>query len=145
MDTLIIKGNISRNFTWEEMMSSETACKHGLSNVPGEEEQQAIEDLVKRVLQPLLQAYGDPIRISSGYRCMELNRLTGGSPHSQHIRGEAADCVAGNAQRLLGVLLGNDIPFDQAILYKKQNFLHVSIKSDSRLKNRREIIINNGQ
>jgi hypothetical protein len=143
MDALNIKGKISRNFTWEEMTHSETACKHGIGNIPGKEEQQAIEGLVKRVLQPLREAYGGPIRISSGYRCRELNRLAGGSPHSQHITGEAADCVAGNAQHLLGVLLGNDIPFDQAILYKKQNFLHVSIKGDSRLENRRQLIINN--
>ena len=32
-----------------------------------------------------------PIRITSGYRCPELNRAVGGVKNSQHMRGEAAD------------------------------------------------------
>jgi uncharacterized protein YcbK (DUF882 family) len=123
---------------WDEMTQSETARKHGIVNEPGREERAAIEELVKRTLQPLRLAYGRPIRISSGYRCRELNRLVGGSPKSQHIKGEAADCVVGDASRLLGVLLAHQIPFDQAILYRKRNFLHVSLRS---MRNRRKVII----
>jgi hypothetical protein len=134
-------GKLSRDFTWEEMIRSETADKHGIRNVPDDKGRKAIEELVKRTLQPLRMAYGRPIRISSGYRCRELNKLVGGKPSSQHVKGEAADCVAGDASRLLGVLLAHHIPFDQAILYRKRNFLHVSLRAD---RNRRQLLIVNG-
>ncbi|MDR1556206.1 MAG: peptidase M15 [Tannerellaceae bacterium] len=132
-------GKISKDFTWEEMTRSETAEKHNLPNIPGQEAEEAIEELVKRTLQPLRIAYGRPIRISSGYRCRELNKLVGGTALSQHLKGEAADCVAGDASRLLGILLAYNIPFDQAILYKKRNFLHLSLRAE---RNRRQVIIN---
>lgn len=132
--------NITKDFTWEEMTYSRTAEIQGIINRPGRDERRAIEELVKRVLQPLRLAYDEPIRISSGYRCPVLNRLVGGVPSSQHVKGRAADCVVvGDASKLLGTLLAHDIPFDQAILYKKRNFLHLSIRPEN---NRRQVIIN---
>ncbi|MDR0430746.1 MAG: peptidase M15 [Tannerellaceae bacterium] len=134
------KYNLSTNFTWDEMLHSATADKHGIKNIPDQEEEKAIAALVKRLLQPLRIAYGHPIRISSGYRCRELNKRVGGVPASQHIKGEAADCmIDGNASKLLGILLAHELPFDQAILYKKRNFLHLSIRA---VNNRRQVIIN---
>ncbi|MDH6304499.1 uncharacterized protein YcbK (DUF882 family) [Parabacteroides sp. PF5-5] len=120
--------NITKDFTWEEMLYSHTAGMHNIINQPGKEERIAIEELVKRLLQPLRLAYGKPIRITSGYRCAQLNKRVGGVPSSQHVKGQAADCVIkGSASVLLGVLLVHKLPFDQAILYKKQNFLHLSL------------------
>lgn len=133
-----MRDKISKDFTWEEMCDSPTAKAHQLDNLPGRKERHALEELVKRVLQPLRIAYGKPIRISSGYRCPELNRLVGGVTSSQHIKGEAADCVVRDATELLGVLLAHKIPFDQAILYRKRNFLHLSIRPG---KLRKQIII----
>jgi len=134
--------HISRDFTWEEMLYSRTAEIYQIENRPGREERQAIKELVKRLLQPLRIAYGKPIRINSGYRCPELNRLVGGVPSSQHVKGEAADCVVeGWAEELLDVLLKNGLPFDQAILYRRRNFLHVSIRVDRR--NRKKVIVIN--
>lgn len=133
--------HITKDFTWEEMLRSETADKASICNQPGHEERQAIEELVKRVLQPLRLAYGKPIVISSGYRCPELNKKVGGVPSSQHVKGQAADCVIrGLASKLLGILLAENLPFDQAILYKKRNFLHISLRPD---KNRKQVIVNN--
>jgi uncharacterized protein YcbK (DUF882 family) len=121
------------------MTHSRTAEERGIENEPGEKEERAIEELVKRLLQPLRQVYGKPIRISSGYRCPELNKLVGGAPSSQHVKGEAADCVAENgAGILLELLLLSELPFDQAILYPKRNFLHLSLRAKN---NRRQTII----
>jgi len=135
-----MKLNISRDFTWDEMTYSEMAEMYEIKNRPDWEEMVALEHLVKRVLQPLRLAYGKPIRISSGYRCAELNRLVGGVPSSQHVKGEAADCVVEDAEELLKVLLEGKFPFDQAILYRKRNFLHVSLRRKGR--NRGRVIIN---
>ncbi|MDH6304351.1 uncharacterized protein YcbK (DUF882 family) [Parabacteroides sp. PF5-5] len=124
--------NISKDFTWEEMLYSDTAKVNGIKNVPEREERMAIEELVKRLLQPLRLAYGGPIRITSGYRCAELNELVGGVPSSQHVKGQAADCmIRGNASELLGLVLAHKLPFDQAILYRKRNFLHLSIRPEN--------------
>jgi len=131
---------ISKNFTWDEMIASETARVYMIDNYPGKEERHALEELVKRLLQPLRIAYGRPIRISSGYRCKALNRLVKGSRYSQHLKGEAADCVVKDAAELLEVLLRYKFPFDQAILYKKRNFLHLSLRKNG--KNRRMVIVN---
>lgn len=134
-----VSGAISRDFSWEELIASETAERYGITNIPGRTERMAMQELVKRLLQPLRIAYGKPIRISSGYRCRELNRRVNGSPRSQHIKGEAADCVVEDAAELLNVLLAHKLPFDQAILYRKLNFLHLSIRVIGR--NRRMVII----
>ncbi|MDL2265281.1 D-Ala-D-Ala carboxypeptidase family metallohydrolase [Parabacteroides sp. OttesenSCG-928-G21] len=129
---------ISRNFSWTEMIWSETAERQQIRNVPGEREEKALRRLVEEVLQPLRTAYGMPIRISSGYRCPELNKLVGGVASSQHLKGEAADCVVLDATALLAVLLREGILFDQAILYQRSNFLHVSLRA---VKNRKMVIV----
>lgn len=126
----------------DEMIYSKTGNKHHINNIPSHTEQMALRELVKRLLQPLRIAYGKPIYISSGYRCPELNKLVGGVPSSQHVKGEAADCIVdGPASDLLAVLQANTFPFDQAILYRKRNFLHLSLRAYG---NRKLIIVING-
>jgi len=129
---------MTEHFKLYELISSDLADEHGLLNCPPEEEFRTLRKLARRLLQPLRNAYGKPIRISSGYREPELNRLVGGSPTSQHLTGEAADCVVDDPEHLLVVLLENKIPFDQAILYRKRGFLHLSLKKKGR--NRKEIL-----
>ena len=82
---------ITNNFTLEEFTRSETASRMGIQNVPGNREKLAIVNLCAKLLQPLRDIYGKPIRINSGYRCPELNKAVGGVPNSQHVLGEAAD------------------------------------------------------
>lgn len=122
---------LSDNFTLEEFTRSETAERLGINNTPGEKELAALRVLVTRTLQPLREALGVTIHVNSGYRCPELNKAVGGVPTSQHQKGEAADLsIDGKASDILEALENNNIPFDQAILYRKQNFLHVSLKLD---------------
>ena len=131
---------ISRNFTWEEMTYSRVAVENGLLNEPPFEVKQAMMELVKRLLQPLRLVYGKPIAITSGYRSPEVNRLVGGVPSSQHVKGEAADCYVPDPEVLLNVLRFCKLPFDQAILYKRKKFLHLSLRAKG--ENRYQIIIN---
>ena len=122
------------------MLKSDTAVKHKLWNGAPQEAEENLRSLVEQVLDPLREAYGRPIHVNSGYRCPRLNRLVGGSPNSQHMRGEAADIspVVGNEADLpeLARLLIDNGKFDQLIIYP--TFIHVSWK---RLGwNRRQII-----
>lgn len=122
---------LSENFTLEEFTRSDTATRLGIDNTPGEKELEALRVLVERTLQPLRDRLGIPVHVNSGYRCPELNEAVGGVPTSQHQKGEAADLsVDGKASDILEALESGNIPFDQAILYRKRNFLHVSLKLD---------------
>lgn len=39
---------------------------------------------------------GNPITVTSGYRCMDHNKAVGGAPLSQHVPGSAADIIISN-------------------------------------------------
>ena len=47
-------------------------------------------ELLKR-LQAMRTETGRPLRITSGYRCLDYNRQVGGASESQHMEGKAAD------------------------------------------------------
>ncbi len=119
-----------KHFTISEMLKSDTAIKQRLWNGAPKEAEENLRALVDEVLDPLREAYGRPIRVNSGYRCPRLNTLVGGTPNSQHMRGEAADIqpVVGNEAdlpELARILIGNG-KFDQLILYP--TFIHVSYR-----------------
>ena len=91
---------LSKNFTLEELRESATAKQTGIINAPGVDEVCAMCALVHNVLQPLRDAMGEPIKIGSGYRCHQLNKVVGGVSNSQHIKGEAADlCIDGDKEK----------------------------------------------
>ena len=116
-------------FTFDELTYSRTAVENGLSNRPGATERDNLAQLVERLLDPLRERLGEPIAILSGYRSDELNRLIGGVPSSQHRLGEAADCYcAAGPDHLLKVLKASGLPFDQAIIYCRRQFLHLSYR-----------------
>ena len=119
-----------KHFTVSEMLKSDTAIKQRLWNGAPKEAEENLRALVDEVLDPLREAYGRPIRVNSGYRCPKLNTLVGGTPNSQHMRGEAADIqpVVGNEADLpeLARILIENGKFDQLILYP--TFIHVSYR-----------------
>ena len=117
-------------FSISEMLKSNTAIKQRLWNGAPKEAEENLRALVDEVLDPLREAYGRPIRVNSGYRCPRLNTLVGGTPNSQHMRGEAADIqpVVGNEADLpeLARILIENGKFDQLIIYP--TFIHVSYR-----------------
>ncbi|MCQ2246370.1 MAG: D-Ala-D-Ala carboxypeptidase family metallohydrolase [Bacteroidaceae bacterium] len=84
---------LTKNFKLEEFAKSETAQKRGIDNSIPAALIPNITALCENVLQPLRDAVGVPVKISSGYRCPALNKAVGGSANSQHMKGEAADIV----------------------------------------------------
>lgn len=87
---------LSKNFSIEEMTFSVTANNHGIDNTPNAEARKALQRLCVEVLQPIRDAYGQPIIVTSGYRCPALNAAVGGVKNSQHVLGQAADIKAVN-------------------------------------------------
>ena len=87
---------LSKNFTLEELVFSITANNHGINNTPNAEVKAALKRLAVEVLQPIREAWCQPIVITSGYRCPALNKAVGGVKNSQHVLGQAADIKASN-------------------------------------------------
>lgn len=86
--------NLTKNFTLEEMVKSGTATAKKIDNTPTKEVVENLTELCKQIMQPIREAWGDSIIVSSGYRCPKLNTAVGGSKTSQHMTGAACDFSA---------------------------------------------------
>lgn len=82
---------LTPHFALGEFTRSQTATRRGIANQPGPDEVAALKLLCEKVLEPTRAHFGQPLRISSGYRSPALNRAIGGARTSQHVLGEAAD------------------------------------------------------
>ena len=128
---------LSKNFTLEELIRSDTAERMGIDNVPKDEEViKNLRHLCFEILQPLRDYVGAPVHINSGYRCKALNLAVGGVKNSQHSRGEAADIrIASPKQgREWAAWIEDNCRFDQMLLERNKNgavWLHVSCKRDT--------------
>ena len=61
-------------FTIAELCKSETADRLGIDNRCKKEHVYNMTALVDNVLDPLREAYGKPIQVNSGFRCLALNK-----------------------------------------------------------------------
>ena len=83
-------------FSINELTSSATALREGIDNRPSKCAYHLLHVLVDQLLDPIREAWGEPIVVGSGYRCKQLNALVGGAKYSHHLLGCAADIIAGN-------------------------------------------------
>lgn len=116
-------------FTIAELCASSTATAKGIDNTPTPGITQNLERLVANVLDPLREAWGKPVVVTSGYRCPELNKAVGGAKNSHHMQGMAADISTGNKvdnRRLFQKILDLGLPFTQLIDEKGFSWIHVS-------------------
>jgi len=86
--------NLSRNFTLQELIKSDTAIRKGIDNNPNADQVEKLKLLCERVLQPVRDHFGR-VKVTSGYRSPELCVAIGSSINSQHAKAEAVDfeCV----------------------------------------------------
>lgn len=118
-------------FTLKELTNSSAAKKHGIINVPSITEERNLISLVDNILDPLREAYGKPIIVTSGFRGNLLNKILGGSKTSQHMTGQAADIktkedTPEENKKLFDLIIELDLPFDQLIDEYNYNWIHVS-------------------
>lgn len=83
---------LTPNFTLEEM----TVTSTGLPNVANRTERAALLALAEHVLQPLRDALGKPVYITSAFRSAAVNRAVGGVAGSQHRKGRGRHPRAGH-------------------------------------------------
>lgn len=124
-------------FSIKELTNSATAKAQGIDNTPTPEAEQNLTELVETLLDPLREAWGAPIRVSSGYRGWKLNKAVKGSKTSAHCFGYAADLVPkdGHIDEFKAFvkkwLETNNIAFDQYIDEKSGNstWVHIGLKN----------------
>ncbi|MEZ5688681.1 MAG: D-Ala-D-Ala carboxypeptidase family metallohydrolase [Caenibius sp.] len=108
---------LSPHFHLSEFVHSQTAARRGIDNTPPPWVVANLERLCRKVLEPVRAHFARPVIVSSGYRCLALNRAIGGSSTSQHCRGEAADIeVPGVSNVDLAKWIDGNLLFDQLIL-----------------------------
>ena len=108
--------NLSRNFTLSELIKSDTAIRRGINNNPNAEQIEKLKALCENILQPVRDHFGR-VKVTSGFRSVELCEAIGSSARSQHAKAEAADfeCVGvDNAE--LADWIHRELPYDQLIL-----------------------------
>lgn len=135
--------NLTENFTLNELIYSVTAEKNKIDNLPSVQVIANLKSLCENVLQPLRNALGCPIVITSGFRCAVLNKKVGGQSNSQHLMGQAADLVVPQ-KNLKDVFnyIKSHLNYDQ-LLYeysKTDKWIHVSFRNDGH--NRKQAIDN---
>ena len=88
---------LSKNFSLSEFLYSSTAQRFPEilrdQNEPSENTISNLSYLCNMCLQPIRESFNYPIRITSGYRCEALNTKVGSTNRSQHLFGQAVDCV----------------------------------------------------
>jgi zinc D-Ala-D-Ala carboxypeptidase len=125
--------NLSAHVTLKEFQASGLATLRNLNNEMSESQIASAKLLCENVFEPLRLYLNTPIKISSGFRCLQVNRLIGGSATSQHTKGEAMDLQI-NAKGFN--FIKDKLEFDQLIWEfgndEQPSWVHVSFSSRNR-------------
>ena len=108
-------GMVSEHFSVAEL-----ACHHcGVQGV-----RKAMIDFLEDVRKEI----GEPLYITSGYRCPTHNEAVGGVLNSQHTKGLAADCYCDGLSVDELAAVGRRLGADAAVPYHDQQFVHFDIR-----------------
>jgi len=134
----VSKMKLSKNLSLAEVTKSVTAKRLGIDNTPDDWTKENLRQVAINVFQPLRDAFGCPIYVSSGYRSAELNTAIGGSKRSQHVEGRALDLDADVYGRCTNAqifrYIKDNLEFDQLIWEfgdeSNPDWVHVSFVYD---------------
>ena len=117
---------LTEHFFLEEFIQSVTADEREIDNSPTID---IIANLTitARGLEKVRELLGAPIKITSGYRCPELNKAVRGAASSAHMEGFAADFVSpsyGRTREIAAAIVRSNIIFDKCI--EEGEWVHIS-------------------
>ena len=108
---------LSRNFTLQELIKSDTAVRKGIDNNHNADQIEKLKTLCETILQPVRDHFGR-VKVTSGFRSEQLCVAIGSSINSQHCKAEAVDFeVPGTDNADLAYWIKDNIEgWDQMIL-----------------------------
>jgi len=130
---------LSKYFDSRELIFSKTAEENGIDNMPDAKTLETLKYTASQ-LDKVRELLGKPVNVSSGYRCLQVNRRLGSKDTSQHLKGEAVDfkCeLFGNPRAVFEAIKKSNIQFDQLIV-EFNSWVHISFVKDG---GRRECLI----
>jgi len=114
--TILNQMNLTRNFTLSELIKSDTAIRKGINNNPNAEQIEKLKALCENILQPVRDHFGR-VKVTSGFRSVELCLAIGSSANSQHAKAEAADFECPGVDNAeLADWIHKNLSYDQLIL-----------------------------
>lgn len=125
----------SKYFKLEELLRSDTALTSSIENLPSWSIVENLRVLAVSVLDPIREAWGQPLVVNSGYRSPQLNAAVGGVPTSAHMDGCAVDIAlisisTRKISKLYDIIVNmvedGVIDVDQVIYYRKKKIIHIS-------------------
>ena len=133
--------NLSKNFTLQELIYSDTAVRMGIDNKPNDETVENLKILCENILEPIRSHFKAPVVVSSGYRSEAVCLAVGSSSKSQHIKGQAVDFeIFGIPNKDVTDWIVQNLDYDQCILEfwndKEPNsgWVHCSYSKDNNRK-----------
>lgn len=127
-------GDITRNFSLDEFLVSETADRLGDKNQPTPDHEANLIDHIE-VMQIIRDLIDRSVVITSGYRNKRVNKAVGGVPNSDHATGNASDSrAAGLSAYAYASIIADHMRegrrlhglIDQLILETSRKVVHVS-------------------
>ena len=110
---------LTDHFTLHELTHSDTATRLDIDNTPNDVQLANLMKLAEGLELVRTKLNGHAIRVSSGFRSMDLNRALRSKDTSYHTYGLAADfsCPGfGDVHDVMRTLVRSSIEFDQLIL-----------------------------
>ena len=122
---------LSTNFSYDEMVRSDTAARLGIPNSPGPLELKNLTSTAQQMEQVRTLVAG-PVFITSAYRSPAVNQAVGGVSSSAHCQGWAVDftCPGWSNYDLACAIRDSGIQYDQVI--KEYGWIHLSFHPQMR-------------
>jgi len=137
---------LSRHFTLDELVASQTAARCGIDNTPAAADVRNLRRLAATLEKIRTLLGGTAILVSSGYRCPALNTAVGGSATSAHMAGLAADFTApgyGTVVQVAQKIAASRIRYDQ-LIHEYGAWVHISIAPGRKVPRRQKLSIFQG-
>jgi len=123
--------NLSGNFTFFELTATSDGELLEINRAAGINFIAALCALCADILEKIYEMYGVKPKVTSAFRCAELNDKVGGSDLSQHLKGEAADFVIPGVQceEVFEKIKNSGLVYGQLILERAggKKWVHVSL------------------
>ena len=124
--------DLTEHFSMSELTHSDTAERFGIDNNPTVEIAENLTWLAEN-LEKVRELLALPMRISSGYRCKELNAQIGGASNSAHMSGLAADFTCpefGTPNTICHYLLRNSDRLQWDQLIQEGSWVHIAFPKE---------------